>query len=157
MITLFLINILLAVLWCFTWGVFDFYTFATGFFLSYLLVSLCSRSLALEGYGRKASQLLRFLLYFGRILIVANVQIAIEIFTPRHQVQPRIVRFDVEGMTPGQQAALVSLINLTPGSLVIDISRDRRTFYVHCVYAKDRDAAIAQLKYLRDRLLTEVF
>ncbi len=157
MITLFLINILLAVLWCFTWGVFDFYTFATGFFFSYLLVSLCSRSLALEGYGRKAFELVRFTLYFTRILIVANIQIAIEILTPTHNVKPRIVRFDVEGLTSAQQAVLVSIINMTPGTLVLDISRDRRTFYVHCMYAEDRDAAIAELKYLRDRLLTEVF
>jgi multicomponent Na+:H+ antiporter subunit E len=91
------------------------------------------------------------------VLIVANLQIAWEILTPRHNVSPRIVRFDVAGMTPLQRAVMVNLINLTPGTLVVGISRDETTFYVHCMYASDRTAAINDLIYLKTRLLTEVF
>ena len=155
--TLFLLNITLAVLWCFTWGSFDFYTLVTGFALSYVLLGIYSRVTAVEGYGRKAQDLVRFGGYFVRTLFVANLQIAYEILTPGLGVAPRIVRFDVAGLTPVQRTVLANSINLTPGTLVVDMSPDRRTFYVHCMYAQDRDQAVAQLTELKQRLESEVF
>jgi multicomponent Na+:H+ antiporter subunit E len=155
--TLFLLNILLAVLWCFTWGSFDFYTLATGFALSYLLLGIYSRVTAVEGYGRKAADLARFAVYFVRVLLLANLQIAYEILTPGLAARPRIVRFDVTGLTPAQRTILLNSINLTPGTLVVDMSADRHTFYVHCMYAQDYDDAVAQLNDLKRRLELEVF
>jgi multicomponent Na+:H+ antiporter subunit E len=96
-------------------------------------------------------------MYFVRVMFVANLQIAWEIITPKHNISPRIVRFDVAGLTPVQRAVLVNLINLTPGTLVVGISKDESTFYVHCMYAADREAAVNDLAYLKNRLLTEVF
>lgn len=155
--TLFLLNILLAVLWCFTWGSFDFFTLTTGFVLAYFLLGIYSRVTVVEGYGTKVRDLLRFAFYFIRVLFVANLQIAYEILTPGLGVSPRIVRFDVTGLTPVQRTMLVNSINLTPGTLVVDIAPDRRTFYVHCMYARDYEQALAELNDLKRRLLTEVF
>ena len=155
--TLFLLNILLAVLWCFTWGSFDFFTLTTGFVLAYLLLGAYSRVTAVEGYGRKARDLARFAAYFVRVLIGANLQIAYEILTPGLAASPRIVRFDVAGLTPAQRTILVNAINLTPGTLVVDMSPDRQTFYVHCMYARDHDHAVAELADLKRRLISEVF
>ncbi len=155
--TLFLLNIMLAVLWCFTWGSFNFYTLAMGFGLGYFLLGIYSRVTAIEGYGRKARDLVHFTLYFIRVLFVANLQIAYEIITPKLGVTPRIVRFDVTGLTPVQRTILVNSINLTPGTLVVDISPNRRTFYVHCMYAQDYEETIRQLTALKQRLVSEVF
>mgnify|MGYP001050644588 CR=1 FL=1 len=155
--TMFLLNIMLAVLWCFTWGTFDFFTLTSGFILAHLLLGLYSRVTVLEGYGTKVRDLLRFSLYFIRILIIANLQIAYEILTPGIGVTPRIVRFDVTGLTAAQRTILANAINLTPGTLVVDIAPDRRTFYVHCMYAENKDEALAQLEGLKRRLQSEVF
>lgn len=155
--TLFLLNIMLAVLWCFTWGSFSFYTLTSGFVLAYVLLGIYSRVTTTEGYGTKARDLARFTAYFIRVLFVANLQIAYEILTPGLRVTPRIVRFDVTGLTAVQRTTLVNAINLTPGTLVVDMSPDRRTFYVHCMYAQDYDDAIRQLTYLKQRLISEVF
>ena len=154
---MFLLNIMLAVLWCFTWGTFDFYTLATGFVLAYALLGVYSRVTVVEGYGTKARDLARFGAYFVRVLFVANFQIAYEILTPGLGFAPRTVRFDVTGLTPVQRTILVNSINLTPGTLVVDMSPDRRTFYVHCMYARDYDEAVAQLGDLKRRLVSEVF
>jgi multicomponent Na+:H+ antiporter subunit E len=155
--TLFLLNILLAVLWCFTWGSFDFFTLTTGFVLAYFLLGIYSRVTVMEGYGTKVRDLLRFGVYFIRVLFIANLQIAYEILTPGLSATPRIVRFDVTGLTPAQRTILNNAINLTPGTLVVDISPDRRTFYVHCMYAKDYERTIAELNDLKQRLIAEVF
>lgn len=155
--TLFLLNIMLAVLWCFTWGSFSFYTLVSGFVLAYVLLGIYSRATTMEGYGARARDLIRFIAYFIRVLFVANLQIAYEILTPGLGVAPRIVRFDVTGLTAVQRTMLANLINLTPGTLLVDMSPDRRTFYVHCMYARDYDDAIRQLTDLKQRLVMEVF
>lgn len=154
---LFLLNILLAVLWCFTWGSFDFFTLLTGFVLSYALLGIYSRVTVMEGYGRRVRDLLRFAGYFARTLLVANLQIAYEIITPGLRLAPRIVRFDITGLTAAQRTILISSINLIPGTLAVDLSPDRRTVYVHCMYARDYDATIKELEYLKQRLISEVF
>jgi len=156
-LTLFLLNIVLAVLWCFTWGTFDFFTLTTGFVLAYVVLGVYSRVTAVEGYGTKGRDLIRFAAYFVRVLFVANLEIAYEILTPGLGVAPRIVRFDVSGLTPVQRTILMNSINLTPGTLVVDMSPDHRTFYVHCMYARDYDDAISQLADLKGRLISEVF
>jgi multicomponent Na+:H+ antiporter subunit E len=155
--TAFLLNILLAVLWCFTWGSFDFYTLLTGFALAYFLLGIYSRVAAVEGYGTKAADLARFAVYFVRILLVANLQIAYEILTPGLRARPRIVRFDVQGLTAIQRTILQNSINLTPGTLVVDMTADRSAFYVYCMYGADYEAAIAELNDLKQRLQAEVF
>lgn len=154
---LFLLNILLALLWCFTWGSFDMYTLFGGFVLGYILLGLYSRVLLVEGYGNKAADLLRFTAFFIRILIKANLQLAREVLTPTHHQTPRIIRYDVEGLTDNQLTALSNAITLTPGTLVVDIAPDRKHLYVHCMYAADREAAVRDLDLLRSRMLREVF
>ena len=154
---LFLLNVLLAILWTFTWGSFDFYTLTAGFVLGYLLLGMYSRVTQVEGYGNKAWDLFSFLVYFIRILIKANLQIAYEIITPSNGQTPRIIRYDVSGLTDVQITTLANAITLTPGTLVIDISKDKRYLYIHCMYARDREAAVRELDELRNRLLSEVF
>lgn len=154
---LFLLNILLAVLWAFTWGAFDLYTLVAGFVLGYLLLGLYSRVTQVEGYGNKASDLLRFGAYFLRTLIKANLQLAREILTPAHGQTPRIIRYPVGDLSDVKITVLANAITLTPGTLVMDLSPDRRHLYVHCMYAKDREAAVRELDDLKRRLLAEVF
>jgi multicomponent Na+:H+ antiporter subunit E len=155
--TLFLLNIVLALLWAFLWGSLDIYTLVSGFILGYLLLGVYSRVTQVQGYGGKVLQLIRFLAYFIRILIKANFQIAREVVTPRHHMKPRILRYDVSGMTEAQLTVLANTISLTPGTLVVDVSQDKQNLYVHFMYAEDRDEAIRQLDELRRRLMTEVF
>jgi len=153
----FLLNILLALLWTFTWGSFDIYTLTAGFVLGYLLLGIYSRVMQAEGYGARAFQLLSFFIYFIRILIIANIQIAIEVLTPTHHQTPRIIRYDVKDLNEVQVTILANAITLTPGTLAIDISKDRRWLYIHCMYAADREAAVRALNELRDRMMREVF
>ncbi|MGF1635126.1 MAG: Na+/H+ antiporter subunit E [Phycisphaerae bacterium] len=154
---LFLLNLFLAVLWCLTWGTLDPYTFLAGFVIGYMVLGLYSRVTAVQGYGRKIWDLIRFFLYFVRILIKANLQIAYEVLTPTHNQRPRIVRYDIGGLTDIQVTTLANLISLTPGTLVMDICNNRRFLYVHCMYGHDRDEAIAGLDEVKHRMLEDIF
>lgn len=154
---LFLLNILLAVLWMFMWGMFDIYGLGAGFALGYLLLGIVSRTMPGESYGTNGWHLASFFAYFFRILIKANLQVAWEIITPGYHMTPRFLRYPIEGMTDFQITSFANAITLTPGTLVTDISNDRRFLYVHCMYAKDPQDAIKDLDELRNRMVKEFF
>lgn len=154
---LFLINILLAVLWMFLWGNFSFWSLLAGFVLGYVLLGLVCRTMNVPNYASRGMKLLSFTVYFLRILVKANFQVAREVLSPGYQQTPRIIRYQVEGMTPLQITSLASAITLTPGTLSVDVTDDNKTLYVHCMYGKDREDAVRELDKLRHRLMTEVF
>lgn len=153
----FLLNILLAVLWMLMWGFFDLYSLAAGFALGYLLLGIVSRTVPGHGYGVKGWRLLSFTAYFLQILIKANLQVAREIITPGFQMTPRIIRYPVDGMNDFQITSFANAITLTPGTLSLDVSDDKRYLYVHCMYAKDRRDAVKALDELRHRMNKELF
>lgn len=154
---MFMLNIVLALLWTLMWGTFDMGVFLSGFVLGYLLLGLFSRTFSQQGYGRKGWQLFSFAAYFVRILIKANLQVAWEIITPRFAMQPRLLRYPVSDLSPAQLTTLANAITLTPGTLSVDVTQDKNWLYVHCMYARDNDQAIAELTELRDRIMDEVF
>jgi multicomponent Na+:H+ antiporter subunit E len=153
----YLINILLAILWMMLWGAFDIYFLVFGFVLSYLLLGLISRTIEGQSYGTKGWKLLSFSIYFIRILVKANLQVAWEIITPGYKMNPRFVRYAVKGMTPLQITSLANAITLTPGTLSVDASDDDRYLYVHCMYARKPQDALRELDELRERMMREVF
>ena len=158
MIKQFLLNMFLAVLWMFMWGSFDEYTLVAGFAIGYLLIGFAGRSMgAEESYGGKVANVISFAFYFVRILVQANLMVAKEIITPGYQMTPGIIKYDVEGMTELQITSLANAITLTPGTLSVDVAPDAKILYVHCMYWRDKEAALKDLDELKTRLLTEVF
>ncbi|MBC2603027.1 Na+/H+ antiporter subunit E [Puniceicoccus vermicola] len=71
--------------------------------------------------------------YLGEILR-SNLRVAYDVLTPRHHMNPAIVAVDIEGMTEGQAVSMANFITMTPGTLGIAISQDRRTLFIHCMY-----------------------
>ena len=80
-----------------------------------------------------------------------------EIVTPGLRMTPRIIRYDVADLTPVEVTTLANAITLTPGTLTMDVDERGDTLYIHCMYADDRDAAVAELDDLRRRLMEGVF
>ncbi|MEM9787739.1 MAG: Na+/H+ antiporter subunit E, partial [Pseudomonadota bacterium] len=52
---------------------------------------------------------------------------------------------------------VTNLISLTPGTLSLDVTPDRKTLIVHAMFADDPDEVIASLKSGMERLVKEVF
>jgi len=152
----FLLNIVLAVVWC-ALSTFDGWNFIGGFVVGAVVVSAYSRATSGERYITNAWRLLWFMVYFGKLLIVTNLQVAWEVLTPKMHQKPRIIRYPIAGMSEVQRTTLANAITLTPGTLVIDISPDERWLYVHCMYAADRDSAVREIDDLWNGLRRGVF
>ncbi len=82
-------------------------------------------------------RLIGFVFYFLGEIILANVVVAIDILTPRHRMKPAILAIPLKIESDIQIMALNNLITMTPGTLSLDISPDRKTIYVHAMYVDD--------------------
>ncbi len=159
--TLFLMNLLLAVIWVLLWGRASAWTIGTGliggYFVLWIFTRVHGRDVLRRAYGGRVVDTVRFAIYFLALLIRSNLALAWEILTPHWRMSPRIVRYDVSHLTGPQIVAFSNALTLTPGTLTVDISDDQQRLYIHCMYAADRERAIRDLDDLRLRMERDVF
>lgn len=157
MTRLFLLNLFLAIVYVALTSEVTAWNFVIGFALGYLVLSLFARAMGQASYAGKIFRLLSFLGYFLVKLVKSNIEVAWEILTPRYTMTPRIIRYPVDDLTPGQLTTLANAISLTPGTLTTDVDDEGQYLYVHCMYAEDRAALIADIDELKRRMMEEVF
>ncbi|MFW6336233.1 MAG: Na+/H+ antiporter subunit E [Phycisphaeraceae bacterium] len=154
---LFILHLLLAGLWLVLTESYTGLNFAVGFVIGYVVVVLFGRATENSHYSGMIWRLVRFSAYFLTILFKATVEVAMDVLTPPHHMKPRIIRYDVSDLTLVQTVTLSNAISLTPGTLSADISDDAAKLYIHCMYAADRDAAVAAIDDLKSHLMRDVF
>ena len=97
-------------------------------------------------YVGKVRLALGLALFFLGELIHANLRLARDVVSPRLAMRPGIVAVPLDATRDAEIVLLAALINLTPGSVALDVSPDRRRLYVHVMYMRDPDAARAEIK-----------
>ncbi|MDX5436996.1 MAG: Na+/H+ antiporter subunit E [Pontibacter sp.] len=90
-------------------------------------------------YFRKMPKAISFAAYFLKELLIANLKIAYDIVTPRYHMQPTIIALPLSVKTDFEITLLACIITLTPGTLSIDVSSDRKVLYVHSLYIRHND------------------
>jgi multicomponent Na+:H+ antiporter subunit E len=141
------LNLFLAVTWVALTGEYTPSNLAAGFVLGYLLLLLFRDTLLPEaGYFGKVWQTLYFTAFFLWELVLANLRVAWEILTPGNKMRPGIVAIPLDVQSNLGITILANLITLTPGTLSLDVSDDRRTLYVHGMYVDDPDAFRQRIK-----------
>lgn len=64
---------------------------------------------------------------------------------PRPRLRPAIIAYPLTVRTDAQITLLANMITLTPGTLSIDVSEDRRTLYIHVLDVADHEALINEV------------
>ena len=152
-------TIVLPLIWMSLTGTFTLRNFAVGFVLSSIVIWLLgSRSdVAFVVYLGRLWQFLRFNAYFIRELIKANLRVAWEVLTPKDHMRPAIVAIPLDAESDLQITILANFITLTPGTLSLDVSPDRKTLYVHAMYVDDVDQFRREIKEQLEKRVMEVF
>ncbi len=88
---------------------------------------------------------LRLILLFVRELLSGAVSVAWLALQPQPKLRSAIVAYPLTVARDGQITLLANLVTLTPGTLSVDVSDDRRTLYIHVLDLDDREAFIGRL------------
>ncbi len=152
----FLLNILLAIAWMLLSGEVTAENFIEGLIIGYLILWISKSALGGTKYFRKIPKAIRFFFYFVKELILANLKVAFDIITPKDYMQPGIVAVPLDAETDLEITLLANLITLTPGSLSLDVSKDKKVIYIHALYLDDTEKFIADIKNGIEKRLLEV-
>lgn len=94
----------------------------------------------------RVAQAVRLAGFFAWALIVANIRVALDVLRPQTTIRPAVVAIPLEVTSDAEILLLSMLINITPGSVTIDLSDDRRTLYVHVMHMTTADEARHEIK-----------
>ncbi len=104
-------------------------------------------------WARRAARVPAFAVYFLWSLALANARVAWEALTPGFSMRAGIVRVPIHTNSDWETMLLANVISLTPGTLSLEVSVDRRALYVHALYIASREAFEAHIGELERRLL----
>ena len=136
----------LTVVWAALWGEFSPANLLSGVVVAVALLLLFPLQQVPNSGQFRPLRALRFVGFFLVQLVVANVQVAWEVVTPRNRDNEGIIALPV--VASCSQTVLTMLVNtigLTPGTMVIDLTDSPRVLYVHVLHLDDIDAARATL------------
>jgi len=143
---LFVLNLLVAFVWPLLIGSLTITDLLFGFIVGYLVLYSLKGMLEPTEYFRKLPLTISFVVYFFWELVLANIRIAWEVVTPKPYRRPGIVAVPLDVKTDGEITLLACVITLTPGSMAIDISKDRKTMYIHAMFIDDVEEFKASIK-----------
>ncbi len=153
---LFLLNIFLALLWAAVSGSITLGSLTTGFVVGMLVLALAGRTLNEPRYLQRLWKITALFLFFIRELILSSVRVAADVLTPKPNLHPAIIAVPLDCTEDLQITLLANLISLTPGTLSLDVSEDKKTLYVHAMYASDPEALKREIKENFERRILEV-
>jgi multicomponent Na+:H+ antiporter subunit E len=154
--TVFVANLLLALTWGAMTGNFALSNLVVGFVLGYVVLYASQRFLGPSRYFGRTARVGSFVLFYLRELVMANVRVAADVVTPAHRARPGVVAVPLDAKTDAEITILANLITMTPGSLTLDVSEDRRVLYVHSMFVTSPEAYRRELKENLERRVLEM-
>lgn len=152
----FLSNILLTIIWVALTGDFTLANYFFGFLLSFFMMWLITSGNGDAKYFRILPKVIAFFFFFLYELVKANLQVAYEVMTPHYNMTPGIVKVPLEAKTNLEITFLANLISLTPGTLSLDVSDDKKVLYVHSMYITSKESFIRGIKNGFEKRILEI-
>jgi multicomponent Na+:H+ antiporter subunit E len=151
-----LLNVFLAWIWMFLKVSYDSVTFFVGYFFGLVIIFTFRRFFNSRFYLYRVIAVFRLFFIFIRELIMSNIAVLKVILKPKLDMKPGIFALKTELQSDWEITILANLITLTPGTLVIDISPDNQTLYIHAMDIDDVDDAINSIKNTFEKAIMEV-
>lgn len=147
-------NVLLALAWVSLSGNFSGLNLLFGFVLGYIALAILQRELPmLHGYAQRVPRILMFLGFFIKELFKANLKVAFDVLTPPWHMQPGVVALPLKAKTDLEITMVANFISLTPGTLSLDVSTDRRVLFIHAMFLQDEPALLEEFREVERRIL----
>ncbi|MBI6119338.1 Na+/H+ antiporter subunit E [Salegentibacter maritimus] len=152
----FVSNLLLTFVWVALTGDFSFQNYLFGFLVNFFILWVITRGSSDARYFMLLPKLIAFFFYFLWELFKANLQVAYEVVTPNFRMKPGIVKVPLTIQSNLGITFLANMISLTPGTLSLDVSNDKKVLYVHSMYITDRQEFIDGIKNGFEKRILEI-
>ncbi|AOF91641.1 Na+/H+ antiporter subunit E [Sinorhizobium sp. RAC02] len=125
------------VIWLAVSGSFTIPNLLLGAVAGALSLALIRGHIQPDGRHIRPLKVLSLLLLFFKELALSAWKVAVLVASPRMALKPGIFAFPLTVDRDFEITLLANLITLTPGTLSVDVSEDRRVLYVHAIDCSD--------------------
>lgn len=154
---IFTLHIVLALAWAAIAGNFSILNIFVGFIFGLLSIWLVREQLGASLYFRKSRKIISLVFLFVYELVLSTLKVALMVIKPKLDFKPGIIAFPLLAKSDIEITLLANLITLTPGTLSVDVSDDKKTLYVHAIDATNPEAIVADIASGFERKVIEVF
>lgn len=155
---LFSINLFLAVVWIALTDTLNVQGVIMGFIIGFGALWVAQPLFGEPGmYFVRTLRIVQLALYFTWDLASSSVKVAAAVLRPSSIKTSGIIEMPLDAESDVEILLVANLISLTPGTLSIDVSEDRKTLYVHAMFADDPAAEVQGLKDGMERMVRRVF
>ena len=151
-----LLNFFLAFLWMFLAGSFTSSSFIIGFFLGMLVIFAMRRFFQSRFYMSRIIAIAKLTILFTWELLKANWEVFTIVLRPKINITPGIFKYDTALKSKWEVTLLSLLITLTPGTLVVDVSDDNQSLYIHALHITDVQNLVSSIRDGFEKAITEV-
>ncbi|WP_129633135.1 Na+/H+ antiporter subunit E [Candidatus Oscillochloris fontis] len=161
------LNLLLAIIWLVLQTSFTWADFVVGMLVGFVIIGMTESALTWQrpfsdkqikiSYVGRVITVIRFIGFVIGAIIKSNLDVAWLVLNPRAEYQPGIVGVPLDIQSDLGITLMAIVITLTPGTITLDVSSDRRTMYIHAMNVRDPDALRAEIKGEFERRVMEIF
>lgn len=148
---------LLALLWLAVSGSFTVANLLLGLAVGALSLFLVRDRFQPDGRRIRPLKVLSLTILFLRELALSAWKVAVLVASPTMRLRPGIFAFPLTVDRDFEITLLANLITLTPGTLSVDVSPDRKVLYVHALDCSDPAGARRDIATGFERKILEAF
>ena len=142
-----LLAMVLALGWAAATGSFSAPNLLLGLLVSGLSLAVVRQFVSPPRLVPRALRILRLAWTFIAELVLSALRVARLVLRPdvKAHIRPAFVAYPLSAKTDAEITLLANLITLTPGTLSVDVSEDRRFLHIHVIDLGDREAFVASI------------
>lgn len=152
----FIINLLVSIIWLLVTNSYTLNNFVLGFLLGLVLVYLLHRVMPGRFYLIRVYRIIMLIVTFLTELIKANFDVLKIILKPRIENKPGFFVYETDLEYDWQLVLLSNLITLTPGTVVLGISDDRKKIYIHSIDFSTKEEEVESIKSSLEKVVRKV-
>ncbi len=153
----FIWNIIFAAVWIFITGTFTMPNLALGFVSGSVSLYVIRDHIGAAPYLYRMGRILSLVRLFLYELMMSGIAVAALVLRPNMNLKSGIFAYETELTKDSHITLLANLITLTPGTLTVDVSDNKRVLYIHAVDCSDIDATRASIRNGFERKIMEAF
>ncbi|MBX3708553.1 MAG: Na+/H+ antiporter subunit E [Gammaproteobacteria bacterium] len=100
--------------------------------------------------------IVKFILLFLMEILVANFRVAHDVITPGYSAKPGVIAIPLDCKNNFEITLLVIIISLTPGTLALDVSSEKKKLYIHAMFMENKNKLIHEIKNTFEKPLLEI-
>lgn len=149
------LTVLLALGWAAATGSFTLPNLLFGGLIGGFCLYLIRGQIGGTRFWSRSVRVVSLALVFLHELVHSAVRVGLMVLRPRLEVRPAFIAFPLSVKSDVEITLLANLVTLTPGTLSVDVSVDRKHLLIHAIDVTDREEVIRSIRDGLERKVME--